>query len=290
MNIFDQYDNVLNKILNEGHDIFNERTGETVRTLVNVMLEYNVGAGEYPLVTTRKSPWRLAIRELLGYLRGYRNSQQFEAIGCKTWQANTNENAAWLANTNRKGEGDMGRAYGVQGRRWIGHDGVGEIEVDQLLDIVTKLRAGVDDRGLILTYWNPGEQKLACLRPCLHTYTFSLLDGTLHMFAVQRSSDWCLGTVANTQHCYVMLELMARMTGHRAGRVKHMNNNAHIYESQLAQAYIQAEREPHGYSKLVFPDIDYSAPLDDVLAVLSADDFVLENYEHHEPIKYPFAV
>lgn len=55
---------------------------------------------------------------MLGYLRGYDNAAQFRAIGCNTWNANANENSTWLANPYRKGEDDMGRVYGVQGRRW----------------------------------------------------------------------------------------------------------------------------------------------------------------------------
>lgn len=64
---------------------------------------------QFPLITTRKSYWKAAIAEFLGYIRGYDNAADFRALGTKTWDANANENAAWLANPHRRGVDDMGR-------------------------------------------------------------------------------------------------------------------------------------------------------------------------------------
>ncbi len=110
-----QYLDLCQRIVDEGVWVENERTGKRCLTVINADLEYNVGANEFPLVTTRKSYWKTAIAELLGYLRGYDSAAQFRAIGCNTWSANANENEAWLANPYRKGEDDMGRVYGVHG-------------------------------------------------------------------------------------------------------------------------------------------------------------------------------
>jgi len=84
----------------------------------------------------------------------------------------------------------MGRVYGVQGRRW--RNSVGE-EFDQLHKIYDNLRNGIDDRGEILTFYNPGEFHMGCLRPCMHTHTFSLLGGKLYLTSSQRSCDVPLG-------------------------------------------------------------------------------------------------
>lgn len=144
-----QYLDLCQRIVDEGVWVENERTGKRCLTVINADLEYNVGANEFPLVTTRKSYWKAAIAELLGYLRGYDNAAQFRAIGCNTWNANANENGAWLANPYRKGEDDMGRVYGVQGRHWRNSEGK---EFDQLRKIYDDLRKGIDDRGEILTF------------------------------------------------------------------------------------------------------------------------------------------
>lgn len=117
------YLELCQRIIDKGQWVENERTGVRCLTVINADLEYDVGNNQFPLITTRKSFYKAAIAELLGYLRGYDNAAQFREIGCNTWNANANENQAWLNNPHRKGEDDMGRVYGVQGRSWQRPDG-----------------------------------------------------------------------------------------------------------------------------------------------------------------------
>ena len=170
-----QYLDLCQRIIDTGSWIQNKRTGINCLTIINADLEYDVAGNKFPLITTRKSYYKAAIAELIGYLRGYNNASQFSAIGCNTWNANANENEAWLNNPNRTGEDDMGRVYGVQGRSWMRPDGS---TLDQLKKIIDDLSNGIDDRGEILTFYNPGEFELGCLRPCMHTHHFSLLGDT----------------------------------------------------------------------------------------------------------------
>ncbi|MDO7672016.1 MAG: thymidylate synthase, partial [OM182 bacterium] len=163
-----QYLDLCRRIVEEGEWVANERTGKRCLTVINADLQYSVERNEFPIITTRKSYWKAAIAELLGYLRGYDNAADFRALGTKSWDANSNENAAWLANPVRRGEDDMGRVYGVQGRAWAKPNGE---PLDQLRKIVDDLNKGLDDRGEILTFYNPGEFDLGCLRPCMHTHT-----------------------------------------------------------------------------------------------------------------------
>ena len=107
-----QYLKLCQRIVDEGVWVENKRTDTKCLTVINADFEYDVANNEFPLITTRKSFYKAAIAELLGYLRGYDNAAQFREIGCNTWNANANENAAWLNNPNRKGEDDMGRVYG----------------------------------------------------------------------------------------------------------------------------------------------------------------------------------
>jgi len=108
-----QYLELCKRIIEEGEWVENARTGKRCLTLVNAELTYNVADNEFPLVTTRKSYWKSAIAELLGYIRGYSNAADFRALGTRTWDANANQNEAWLNNPYRKGEDDMGRVYGA---------------------------------------------------------------------------------------------------------------------------------------------------------------------------------
>ncbi len=281
-----QYLDLCHRIINEGHWIDNKRTGKRCLTVINADLEYDVANNQFPMITTRKSFWKAAIAEMLGYIRGYSSAEQFRAIGCNTWNANANDNKDWLNNAHRKGEDDMGRVYGVQGRAWQGPNG---FKLDQLRKIVDDLKQGVDDRGEILTFYNPGEFHLGCLRPCMHSHHFSLLDGQLYLNSTQRSVDVPLGLNFNQVQVYFLLAIVAQITGHKAAKAYHKLINIHIYEDQLATMKdVQLKREPYPSPQFeINPDIK---TLKDLETWVSTDDFTVTNYQHHDAIKYPFSV
>lgn len=281
-----QYLALCQRIIDEGVWVENERTGKRCLTVINADMVHNVGDNQFPLITTRKSYWKSAIAELLGYLRGYDNAADFRALGTKTWDANANENSVWLASPFRKGEDDMGRVYGVQGRQWSKPDGG---EVDQFKKLIHNLSNGLDDRGEILSFYNPGEFHMGCLRPCMHTHNFSLLGGVLHLTSYQRSCDVPLGLNFNQIQVFTLLKLVAQITGHEPGMAYHKIVNAHIYEDQLElMRDVQLKREPYDPPKLsINPDIK---SLEDLETWVTMDDFEVSGYEYHEPIAYPFSV
>jgi thymidylate synthase len=281
-----QYLDLAQRIIAEGTWIANSRTGKRCLTLINADLAYDVAGNKFPIITTRKSYWKAAIAELLGYIRGYDNAAQFRALGTKTWDANANENAVWLANPVRKGADDMGRVYGVQGRAWLKPNGG---TIDQLKKIVDNLAKGVDDRGEILSFYNPGEFDLGCLRPCMHTHTFSLLNDTLYLTSYQRSCDVPLGLNFNQIQVFTLLALMAQITGHKPGMAYHKIVNAHIYEDQLAlMRDVQLTRSPFESPALIINPAIKS--LHDLETWVTLDDFEVQGYQHCDPIQYPFSV
>lgn len=281
-----QYLKLCQRIVDEGQWVENKRTGTRCLTVINADLEYDVANNQFPMITTRKSYYKAAIAELLGYLRGYDSAEQFREIGCKTWDANANDNQAWLNNPNRKGEDDMGRVYGVQGRGWQRPDGS---TLDQLAKVINNLKNGIDDRGEIITFYNPGEFELGCLRPCMHTHTFSLLGDTLYLTSYQRSCDVPLGLNFNQIQCFVLLALVAQITGHKPGKAYHKIANAHIYENQLElMRDVQLKREPFESPKLTInPNIK---SLEDIEIWVTRDDFEVTGYQCHDAIQYPFSV
>jgi thymidylate synthase len=281
-----QYLALCQRIIDEGEWVENSRTGKRCLTVINADLEYDVANNQFPLITTRKSYWKAAIAEMLGYLRGYDNAADFRAIGCRTWDANANDNPDWLSNPYRKGEDDMGRVYGVQGRRWQKPDGT---PLDQLQKIVDHLAKGIDDRGEILTFYNPGEFEMGCLRPCMHTHTFSVLGDTLYLTSYQRSCDVPLGLNFNQVQVFFLLKIMAQISGLKPGKAFHKIVNAHIYEDQLElMRDVQLKREPYPSPKLhINPDIK---TLSDLETWVTLEDFEVEGYQHHEAIAYPFSV
>jgi thymidylate synthase len=281
-----QYEQLCQRIVNEGTWLTNERTGQKCLTVINAELEYDVENKSFPLITTRKSFYKAAIAELLGYLRGYQSAAEFRLIGCNTWNANANENQAWLENQHRKGEDDMGRVYGVQGRTWQKPDGS---TLDQLAKVIDNLSKGIDDRGEIVTFYNPGEFDLGCLRPCMHTHTFSLLGEDLYLTSYQRSCDVPLGLNFNQIQVYIMLALVAQITGTNPKKAYHKIVNAHIYENQFElMRDVQLTRTPFPNPSLTInPKI---TSLKDLETWVTTDDFMVEGYEHHDAIVYPFSV
>ncbi len=281
-----QYLDLCQRIVSEGTWIENERTGKRCLTVINADLTYDVANGEFPLVTTRKSFWKSAVAEMIGYIRGYDNAEDFRQIGTKTWDANANLNNAWLNNPHRKGEDDMGRVYGVQGRSWAKPNGE---FVDQLKKIIDDLSAGIDDRGEILNFYNPGEFDMGCLRPCMYSHHFSLLGDTLYLNSTQRSCDVPLGLNFNMVQVYFLLAIVAQITGHKAGKAYHKIVNGHIYEDQLElMKDVQLKREP--LKAPVFKINPKITSLEDLETWVTMDDFEVIGYESHEAIKYPFSV
>lgn len=281
-----QYLDLCQRIIDDGVWIENERTGKRCLTVIDADLTYDVGAGEFPLVTTRKSYYKSAIAEIIGYLRGYDNAADFRKLGTKTWDANANLNEAWLNNPARKGEDDCGFIYGAVARNFPKPDGG---SVDLLTKIYNDLRAGKDDRGEIYTFYHPGAFHLGCLRPCMYSHHFSLLGDTLYLNSTQRSCDVPLGLNFNMVQVYFLLAIMAQITGHKPGKAYHKIVNAHIYEDQLElMRDVQLKREPFAPPKFsINPDIK---TLEDLETWVTVDDFELHDYQHHDPIAYPFSV
>ena len=225
-----EYLALCQRVIDEGKWVHNERTGNHCLTVIDANFTYDVSNHQLPVLTTKKMACKAAMMEMLGYISGYDSAAQFRELGTNTWDANANENTAWLSNPYRKGTDDMGRVYGVQGRRWASPDGS---VIDQLKKIVTDLSKSKDDRREILTFWNPGEMNLGCLVACMHTHTFSVLDGTLYLTSYQRSDDLPLGHAFNQIQIAWLLMVMAQITGLKPGKAYHKIVNAHIYANQL---------------------------------------------------------
>ena len=281
-----QYLDLCQRLVDHGKWVENKRTGKRCLTIINADFEYDVSGGVLPVLTTKKVFWKAAIAEMLGYMRGYTNAAQFRSIGCNTWNANANDNPDWLANPFRKGEDDMGRCYGAQGRDWRNPENE---RVDQLLNIYNDLRQGIDNRCEIMTFMNPGERDRACLNSCMHTHTFSLLDGYLYLTSYQRSDDLPLGHGFNQVQVGWLLMVMAQITGHKPAIAYHKIVNAHVYEDQFELLRdVQLKREPYPQPTLkINPKIK---TLEDLETWVTPDDFELVGYKHHPGIKYEFSV
>ena len=306
------YHNLLADILHNGEDVYNSRTGKTTRQVLNKTFTYD----RLPLIFTKKVAVRSAVAEMLGYLKGCDSAADFRALGTKTWDANANAEV-WQSRPHCEGKDDMGRVYGVQGRSWrsVQYTPLGSmariIRTDQLAKIIINLSDGTDDRGEILTFWNPGEFHLGCLRPCMYSHHFTLSDRssdqpTLNLTSTQRSADVPLGLPFNMVQTWFLLSFIAQMTGCRVGKVTHHVVNAHIYEDQWEGVHEQISRIGEGMAKELYAG-DFNFGFNDMLEreylselslkeklsvidEVTLHDIVFPDVETCGPIKFPFSV
>jgi len=290
-----QYQNLCKRILDEGVYVGHKRSGKKRLTVINETFTYDVGNNVFPLDTTRKSFWKAAVAEIVGYLKGYSNAHDFAALGAPTWLANANENKAWLDNPVREGDGDMGMAYRFRSYKV----GVGvydnfmniknvPVEVDQFKNIIDKLNDRNDDGRLIMSAWHPFFEKYACLPACMHTHTFSLLGDTLYLHSEQRSVDVPLGLNFNQVQVFFLLAIVAQITGLKAGTATHSLINCHIYDDQVGLMKEQVTREVLDSPQFLMDTSIKS--LADLESLEDLSNFGVSGYEHHPAIKYPFTV
>ena len=283
-----QYKDLLQKTLVQGVRKSN-RTGIDTTGIIGGHMQFDMNDG-FPALTIKKVYWKAAVSEMLAFLRGYDNAEDFRKLGCKVWDQNANENEQWLSNPNRKGEDDLGRVYGVQGREWLGfnHHGDPDKTVDQLRMVYEDLKQGIDNRREIVTHWNPSEMDQMALPPCHLLYQFSIQGDELHLCMYQRSCDIGLGVPFNIVGYSWLLCVMARITGLNAGTFNHFLVDIHIYENHMEGVKTMLERKPLDPPLLfINPDIK---TLEDLETWVTVDDFELINYSHYPSIKMEMAV
>lgn len=252
------------------------------------MMKFDLTKG-FPAVTTKRLAFRSVVAEMLGFLRGYDNSNDFEKLGCNVWRANADA-PYWKDSSYCSGEdGDLGRIYGVQARDWTGLTSKGAWKkVDQLRNVVNDLSQGIDNRREIVTHWNPAEMSGMALPPCHMFYQFGIQGDKLNLSMYQRSCDVPLGIPFNIAGYAWLLSVIAHITGLKVGEFTHFMHDIHIYENQIPNMKIQVERAPLDLPFLwIHPEIK---TLEDLETWVSPEHFSLISYQHHDHINYPFAV
>ena len=297
-----QYHDLLIHVLAKGK--FHEnRTGIPTLRVTGAMLSFNMADG-FPAMTTKHLAFRQVVGELLGFIRGYQSARDFRALGCTIWDANANENVAWLNNPNRRGINDLGRIYGAQWRNYRGSSrDIVHRSTDQLMTAIREILTNPTSRRIIVSAWNPIEIDEMALPPChvLHQYHVNPDIGGLSMTMYQRSCDLFLGVPFNIASYALLLHLVARVTGLRADNLTIFLADAHIYGNHLEQVKTQLCREPFPLPTLWIRGgrLDTSGVrkiADRVeLAIhqlehLTPQDIDLLDYNHYPAIKAPMAV
>jgi thymidylate synthase len=204
MNSLDkQYTDLLQDILDNGVTK-QDRTGTGTLSVFGRQIRHKMSEG-FPLLTTKKIPFRLIVTELLWFLRGDTNIKYLVDNDCHIWDGDAYKNyeRRWETEgkflsppvnkftkeefineikTNpmvAKELGDLGPIYGAQWRAFGGYNKVpsgwdhGSVtsfkdvsKCDQLENLINDLKTNPDSRRLMVTAWNPGELYQMVLPPC----------------------------------------------------------------------------------------------------------------------------
>lgn len=276
----------------------NERTGTGVRKLHNIVLSHDMSAG-FPALTTKKLFWKPCVGELIAFLEGSDDAARFRELGCNIWNANANEHPdgstgrrnAWLDNPNRKGDDDLGRVYGVQARDFRGAGGQ---SVDQLANMVSELLNNPYSRRMFVTHANPAEQDTMALPPCHMFYQIGVMPDTktLDLTWYQRSADMFLGVPFNLASYGLLLEILAKVSGYKAGKLTGFLFDAHIYDNHHEQVDTQLKRSGCALPRLDIKGLEKGSDLLGLIESksLSPENFSLIDYIHEPAIKAEMAI
>lgn len=288
-----QYNEALKQILENGKEKA-DRTGTGTLSIFGMQLRFDLRQG-FPAVTTKKLAWRAVVSELLWFLEGSGNELRLKEILYGT--SATDRSTIWSANANAeywkplaKGEGDLGRIYGVQwrewrtpNRKWINSSTWEPIVIDQLQELINGIKNDPHSRRHILTAWNPGELDRMALPPCHVMCQFDVTDGHLSCQLYQRSCDMFLGVPFNIASYSLLTHIIAKECRLEVGEFIWTGGDCHIYKNHLDAVNEQLSREPYLLPTLVITS-------EKNLFEYTVNDFVLENYEHHPSIIAEMAV
>ncbi len=279
-----QYLDALKYVLENGIDR-QSRTGIKTRALFGMQMRFNMEDG-FPAVTTKKLQWKSVVSELLWFIEGSDDERRLAEIlhGTRDKEKTT----IWTSNAQAdywkpkaRFDGDLGRIYGVQWRKWKVPDGR---EIDQLAEAIRLIKENPTSRRIIVNAWNPGELQEMALPPCHAFFQFFVANNKLSLLMYQRSCDMFLGVPFNIASYSLLLHMVAQVSGLKPAEFVHVLADAHIYHNHFEQVKEQLIRKPFPLPKLwLNPEIKN---IDDFAMV----DIKLENYQHHPPIKAEMAV
>lgn len=284
------YLDIVKKILDKGV-LKPNRTGVDTIAIPGAMFEHDMSEG-FPLLTTKTVPLRLVASELEFFIKGITDKQWLLDRNNHIWDE-------WCSplkvpyghdeETKKKmmAERDLGPIYGFQwrnfGGEYCGHDQPGKGGIDQLQNLVKKLKTDPSDRRMIVSAWNPQFISQMALPPCHYGFQVTVIGGKLNLLWNQRSVDTALGLPFNIASYGLLLHLLAKESGLQEGQLVGFLADTHVYVNHLDGLKEQLAREP-----MPLPTI--KTEKFDSIFNWQHENTVVENYEHHPGIKFEIAV
>ena len=245
-----------------------DRTGTGTLSVFGHQARYDLHAG-FPLVTTKKLHLRSIIHELLWFIRGETNIKYLHENKVTIWDE-------WA-----DGNGDLGPVYGAQWRSWPKRDGG---TIDQLADVIARIKKSPDSRRLMVTAWNPADVDRMALPPCHCLFQFYVANGKLSCQLYQRSADIFLGVPFNIASYALLTHMIAHVCKLGVGDFVHTLGDAHLYLNHLEQTDLQLTRTPKALPRLVITrEVER-------IEDFRYEDFRIDGYEPDAAIAAPVAV
>lgn len=282
------YIQLLQNILGYGENKTN-RTGVNTLSLFGKQLEYDL-SDTFPILTTRKQFLRGIFEELLFYLRGDTDNNTLVDKGVNVWTGNTTREFLDSRKLDYE-EGDMGPTYGFNfrnfGGKYVSCNTKHTTGHDQLSELIHTLRTNKDSRRMIITLWDPINNKNSALPSCMCFYQFYVSNKTnLDLQVYIRSSDYFLANNWNTCTAALFVHLLCNVNGIdlKPGKLSVIMGDVHIYENQLEGIKQSLTRKPKPFPKLVVNNKK------DCITDFSFDDLELIGYECEPRIKVDMVV
>jgi len=302
-----EYSNALKHILENGRDK-TDRTGVGTRSVFGMQMRFDLQKG-FPAVTTKKLAWKAVVSELLWFLEGSGDERRLAEILHGDKEARTDKGllkpTIWTANAQAdywkpkaKFDGDLGRVYGVQWRKWqkynelqsYGNSHYGgervaadKTELDQIANLIDGIKRDPSSRRHIISAWNPADLDQMALPPCHIMSQFDVTDGKLSCQMYQRSCDMFLGVPFNIASYSLLTHIIAKECGLKVGDFVWAGGDCHIYNNHFDAVREQLSREERPLPTLFIT-------VDKQLGEYTIDDFVLDGYDPHPSIKADMAV
>lgn len=293
-----QFEQIVNKIFRTGTGTYSIFAPRPLKFSLN-----NNGTPILPLLTTKRVFSRAVIAELLWFVEGCTSSEPLSDAGIKIWDGNGSREFLDNLGLTHREVGDLGPVYGFQWRHFgaeyvdakTDYTGQG---VDQIAEIVHKLRTNPYDRRLILSAWNPADLKKMVLPPChmfaqfYVSYPRSRDDnsetkpqGHLHCQLYQRSCDMGLGVPFNIASYALLTHMLAHVCELVPGSLTHVMGDAHVYLDHVDALKMQLEREPRN-----FPGLEITREKGGSIDGWKAEEFVVKGYDPHKTIAMKMSV
>lgn len=282
-----QYLDMIDDVMRHGV-LRGDRTGTGTISKFGTTMRYNL-RHTFPLLTSKRVFWRGVAEELLWFVSGATNAALLKDKGIHIWDGNGSREYLDSIGLGHREEMDLGPVYGFQWRHFgaeytdmhADYSGKG---VDQLADLIHKIKTDPNDRRLVLSAWNPAALKDMALPPCHMFCQFYVADGELSCQMYQRSCDLGLGVPFNIASYSLLTCMVAQVCGLRPGDFVHVLGDAHVYANHVEPLKEQLKNAPRP-----FPRLHINPEKSDIDSFVF-EDFTLEGYAPHKAIKMQMAV